>query len=204
MDRIGLLREIYDSVANIDQGRVWLDTVGFEANGRASYRRGLEVAMSSFQSAQANAATDLELVILAEQTFITQELQFCDSSDTQAIASLEQAIKSFDDALRSLEVVSDPVLYSGAEKTYPTGSNHRYKKMPKDAFHIACIAHRTRIGNILRAPGINIAEKQLLTRYGRIGNTRMLGFHLFAVIPEYRHTQILTYPEHALKRRYPG
>jgi hypothetical protein len=31
--------------------------------------------------------------------------------------------------------------------------------MPKDSFHIACIAHRTRIQNILRVPGMNMTEK---------------------------------------------
>ena len=164
MDRIGLLRDVFDSVENIYKGRSWLDTAGFEANGRLSYRNGLAIAMASFQTAQAYATVDLQLIILAEQTFIIQELQFCDSSDTQAISSLEQANKSFDDALRSLEVVDDPVLYSGAEKTYPMDGKHRYKGMPRDSFHLACIAHRTRIGNILRAPGINMTEKQLLTQ----------------------------------------
>ena len=164
MDRTGLLRNVYDSVFNIDQGRKWLDTDGLEANGRVSYQGGLAIAMESFQAAQAYAVNDLQLLILAEQTFIMQELQFCDSADTDAQSSLEQANRSFDDALRSLEVVSDSLLYEGAEKTYPTHRKYRYKSMPKDAFHIACIAHRTRIGNILRAPGINMAEKALLSQ----------------------------------------
>ena len=120
--------------------------------------------MDSFQAAQAHATSDLKSLILAEQTFIMQELQFCDSSDTQAIASLERAIKSFDDALRSLEVVTDPVIYSGVEKSYPTFGKHRYKGMPNDAFHTACMAHRTRIGNILKSPGINMNEKRLLSQ----------------------------------------
>ena len=164
MDRIGLLRDISDSVVNIDRGRKWLDTLNFEAKGRLSYNHGLTVAMDSFQTVQTHASTDLQLVILAELAFIMQELQFCDSSDNQAISSLEQAIKSFDDALRSLEVVTNSVSYNDAEKTYPTDSKHRYKGMPKDAFHSACMAHRTRIGNILRAPGINMTEKQLLNQ----------------------------------------
>ena len=120
MDWVGLLREVFDSAANIDQGRIWLDTVGFESNGRAAYRLGLADAMAAFQTAQLHALTDLELLMLVEQTFIMQELQFSDATDTQTIASLEQAISSFDDALCSLEVVSDSILYSAAEKTYPT------------------------------------------------------------------------------------
>ena len=164
MDRTGLLRDIFDSADNIDNGRSWLHTVGLESNGRVSYEKGIAKAMISFQTAQLHATTDLELIILAEQTFIIQELQFCDSSDTQAISSLEHAIRSFDDALRSLEVVVDSISYNNAERTYPTDSKYRYKGMPKDAFHSACMAHRTRIGNILRTPGINMAEKQLLSQ----------------------------------------
>ena len=33
---------------------------------------------------------------------------------------------------------------------------------PKDSFHIACIAHRTRLQNILRSPRIDPIEKALL------------------------------------------
>jgi len=164
MDRIGLLRDVFDSAANIDQGRIWQNTAGFEANGRVTYQLGLDVALDSFQKAQLNAVKDLELLILAEQTFIMQELQFCDSSYTQAIGSLEQAIKSFDDALRSLKVVSNSTSYCDVEKTYPTDGKYRYKGMPKDAFHTACSAHRTRIGNLLRFSGINISERQLLNQ----------------------------------------
>jgi hypothetical protein len=40
--------------------------------------------------------------------------------------------------------------------------------MPKDAFHIACIAHRTRLTNILKAPGLNMTEKSLYRQ--RAGN----------------------------------
>jgi hypothetical protein len=32
--------------------------------------------------------------------------------------------------------------------------------MPKDALHIACNAHRTRLGNMDRVPGINPLEKE--------------------------------------------
>jgi len=35
-------------------------------------------------------------------------------------------------------------------------------KRKKGAFHIACIAHRTRIQNMLRTPGVDPIEKALL------------------------------------------
>ena len=162
MDRDGLILKIYHSVERIYQGRLWLHMEGLEGNGRISYETGLEAAMKSFQMAQSQAQNDLQQVILAELTFIMQELQYCDLSDSHATSSLEQAASSFEDALRVLEVVEDSKLYEAVEKSYPTHRKYRYKKMPKDALHSACIAHCTRIGNILRAPGINMAEKALL------------------------------------------
>jgi hypothetical protein len=125
---------------------------------------GLAEAMDAFQDAADSATENLELLLLAEYTFLTQELHFCDQADTQAFASLTQAINSFDDAFLALQTVKHPVVYAGAETTYPRNSKYRVKGMPMDALHIACISHRTRIQNILRSPGINTAEKGLLAR----------------------------------------
>ena len=162
MDRIGLLDSILDCEAQIDQGRKWLDTDGLEREGRLSYQRGLALAMEAFRNVQSLAEEDLELAILAEYTFIAQELHLCDAADSQATSSLKSAIQSFDDAFLSLEAVEDAAVYKGAEMTHPRSSKYRIKGMPRDAFHIMCIAHRIRITNILRSPGINISEKKLL------------------------------------------
>ena len=80
MDRDGLILEVYHSVERIYQGRLWLHMEGLEPNGRVSYQDGLETAMESFQMVQSQAQNDLQQVLLAEQTFIMQELQYCDSS----------------------------------------------------------------------------------------------------------------------------
>jgi hypothetical protein len=53
-------------------------------------------------------------------------------------------------------------LYQGAETTYPTAAKYRIQGLPKDAVHSACIAHRTRLRNSLRTPGINMIEKAVL------------------------------------------
>jgi hypothetical protein len=42
--------------------------------------------------------------------------------------------------------------------------------MPKDALHVACSGHITRINNSLRTPGINLAEKALLEQ--RLSNIK--------------------------------
>ena len=164
MDRTGLLDNIIQSEANIDRGRKWLDTDGMEREGRLSYRSGLSLAMDTFQAVSSLTQNDLELAILAEYTFIAQELQLCDPADAQATSSLRNALQSFDDAFLTLEAVADAVLYKGAEMTHPHSAKYRIKDMPKDAFHIMCIAHRARINNILRSPGINLLEKNLLVQ----------------------------------------
>jgi hypothetical protein len=119
------------------------------------YEEGLSIAMSAFQEAQ--TTRDAETLILAEYTFLGQEQEFCDIADTQAVASLTQAIQSFDDALLVLEVVQDSASYRAVEKSYPHMDKYRVRGMPKDAFHIACIAHSTRLSNVLRTPGLNMA-----------------------------------------------
>jgi hypothetical protein len=74
------------------------------------------------------------------------------------------------DALLALQVVEDNTLYKGVEKTYLHHSKYRINGLPKDAFHIACLSHRTRLQNILRVPGIDPIEKTLLKQ--RLANLK--------------------------------
>jgi hypothetical protein len=159
MEKIGLLDKVFTATISINRGRKGLDTDGGEREGRISFHIGLTVAMKAFQEAQ--TMRDAETLILSEYTFFGQELEFCDAADTQALASLTQAVQSFDDAFLALKAVSGPA-YLAVEQAIPHRKEYRVHGMPKDAFHIACIAHRTRINNVLRAPGINMTEKALL------------------------------------------
>ena len=162
MDATGLLAKIYDSAYYIDQGRKLSDTDGLEHEGRISYRRGLVRGLEAFREAQAGAGEDLHTLFIAEYTFLTQELEFCAPQDTKARTSLTKAMQEFDEAFFALEVLENAAGYKFAEKTYSTRTEFRYKKMPKDAFHVACAGHIARIENILKAPGINLLEKELL------------------------------------------
>jgi hypothetical protein len=83
---------------------------------------------------------------------------------------LIQAIASFEDAFLALEAVANPKGYHFADKTHPHDQKHRVDGCPKDSFHLACEAHRTRIKNTLRAPGINMIEKAVFKQ--RIVNMR--------------------------------
>jgi hypothetical protein len=101
-------------------------------------------------------------MILAEYTFLSQELYFCEKTDKDSFNSLTQALQSFDDAFLVLEVVEDKTLYQAVEKSHPHSKKYRVGGFPKDAFHIACGGHKTRLQNILRTPGLDPIEKALL------------------------------------------
>ncbi|MDR0639052.1 MAG: hypothetical protein LBG27_09185 [Spirochaetaceae bacterium] len=162
MDRTVLLAKVYGSTPAIDQGRKWLDTDGLEHEGRINYRKGLTLGLEAFWEAQSRADGDLRTLFSAEYTFLTQEREVCSPQDTKAKTSLAKALQEFGEAFLALEVLQDAERYQSAANTYSTRPEFRYKEMPKDAFHVACAGHRARIDNILKVPGINLLEKDLL------------------------------------------
>ena len=162
MDQAGLINNIVFASTTIDKGRKNLTTDSFEHAGRLFYEEGISAALDTFKNAQ--TSTDPQTMILVELSFLRQDLQFCDESDTITRSSLTQAIQSFEDSLRSLKTVENNTLYKAAETTYPTASKYRYHGFPRDAIHLACAAHRTRLQNSLRTPGINMIEKAVLTQ----------------------------------------
>ena len=160
MDLIGLAGKIAEAEMAIDAGRKGFAIRGKEQEGRISYEIGIDKARSFFEKAQ--ASTDPLALILAEYTFITQELQLCAETDVEAFGSLTLAKQSFDDAFLALQVVENGAVYREADKLFPHRAVYRFGGYPKDAFHIACMSHKTRLQNILRAPGIDPIEKALL------------------------------------------
>jgi hypothetical protein len=160
MDLTGLLNNIVLSSANIDRGRKGFATDGEEHQGRLNYEDGIATAGAAFTEAQTTA--DPQTIMLAEEAFVEQELQFCSEQDTHTQSSLKAALQGFDDAFLSLEAVEDSSIYKGADKTWPHNQKNRIQGFPKDAFHQTCIAHRTRLNNVLRSPGINMIEKAVL------------------------------------------
>jgi len=154
-----LVNSITTATTSIDHGRKGFTIRGKEQEGRISYETGIEKAMTTFKVAQASA--DPQAMLISEYTFITQELQFCEKTDKDSINSLTKAIQSFDDAFLALQAVVEPA-YKITEKTYPHNAAYRVIGLPKDAFHTAFISHKTRLKNILRAPGVDLIEKALL------------------------------------------
>ncbi|MCL2688217.1 MAG: hypothetical protein FWE57_00020 [Chitinispirillia bacterium] len=160
MEQIGLVNKIYDAAIKIDSGRKGFATRGKEQEGRISYEKGIANAMTAFKQAQKSA--DPQAIILAEYTFLSQELHLCDVRDKNSLTSLTSAIESFDEAFLCLELVEKRVHYQLVEKSYPRRSQYRVKGFPKDAFHNACASHRTRLQNMLSATGLDLIEKSLL------------------------------------------
>jgi hypothetical protein len=72
----GLVNSIITATAGIDSGRKGFATRGKEQEGRISYEKGIALALTAFKEAQATA--DPQTMILAEYTFLTQELEFCE------------------------------------------------------------------------------------------------------------------------------
>ena len=157
MDLIGLASSIAEAVLFIDAGRKGFATKGKAEEGRISYEKGIAQALSVFQ--EAGISAEPEAIILAEYSFLTQELEFCHESDKDSLTSLTKAIQNFDDAFLALHAVVEPD-YKIAEYIFPHNKDYRLNSFPLDSFHIACKSHRTRLQNILKAPGIDPIEKK--------------------------------------------
>ena len=173
MDIIGLINNITEATTSIDFGRKGFATRGKAEEGRISYEDGISLASSAF--AQAQTSADPEIMLLAEYTFLSQELEFCEPTDKHSFSSLTQAIQSFDDAFLAMKSVVEPY-YKIADNIFPHNGKYRISGFPKDAFHIACIAHRTRLQNILRSPGIDPIEKALLIQRFNNLSTAQIGY----------------------------
>ena len=160
MDLIILADSITRAATLIDFGRKGFATRGKEQEGRINYEDGIALAMETFKEAQTTA--DPETILLAEYTFISQELEFCEKTDKDAINSLSRAIRFFDDSFLVLKIVKDKTKYENVENSYPHDSEYRIKGYPMDSFHIAIKGHKGRLQNILKTPGLDPIEKALL------------------------------------------
>jgi hypothetical protein len=162
MEKTGLLVEtILQSVYSIDLGRKGLAKKGAAEKGRELFSDGLLIALDVFKKVHDNMSNDIETAIHVEHAYQTEERRYCNDAEPEVLASTTAALASFEDALLALEAVQDIAGYKVADKTWPHLSKYRYKDMPKDALHIACMANYTRINNTLRTPGINSIERQV-------------------------------------------
>jgi hypothetical protein len=159
LEIIGLIDSINKAAISIDLGRKGFATKGKAEEGRINYEKGIAKAMTAFKEAQATA--DPQFILLAEYTFISQELEFCEKSDKDAINSLSRGIRFFDDAFLAVKAIEKPD-YKIADDLFPHDAKYRIKGYPLDSFHIAIEGHKGRLQNILKTPGLDPIEKALL------------------------------------------
>jgi hypothetical protein len=159
MEKTGLSIDIARAAAMIARGQRNLEITGKAEAGLLDFQAGHALAMRTFQEAVASG--DVELVMLAENLFVTQELSESKGDEPEATASAEAALQSFDDAFLVLQIVDDPVVYRGAELAFPHRGQWRYKDLPRDAFHVAVIAHKTRLKNGLSRIGLPKLDREL-------------------------------------------
>ncbi|MDR1787465.1 MAG: hypothetical protein LBR16_03335 [Treponema sp.] len=147
------------AVDSIAQGRLGMETEGEASKGVAVFAKGIAAAAELYT--EVIASKDPELMILAEYTYMSEELKHAEAGESGAEASAAAAIQSFDDALLVLKTVENPAVYEGAEQAFPHYGQWRCKGFPRDAFHVACIAHKTRIKNGLSRFGVNRRDRTL-------------------------------------------
>jgi hypothetical protein len=141
---------------------------------------------------EVQTSRDSSLMLLAEYVYIGQELAGSRPEEKEARSSCEAAMQDFDDdavrdsapiiiptgkrsvatyAFNCLKIVEQPAVYQGAEQSHLHRAKFRYKDMPRDAFHLAYMGHRTRVRNSLRKIGFDPDEQTLLELRMGVFNT---------------------------------
>jgi hypothetical protein len=151
---------MFDAVRLITDGRIGQRTRGKTEQGLDNFHSGLRKAMAVFTEVE--ASRDPYLMLLAEYVYIGQELAGSRPEEKEARSSCEAAMHDFDDAFNCLEIVEQSAMYKAVEKAHLHRAKFRYKDMPKDAFHLAYMGHRTRVRNSLRRIGFDPAEQATL------------------------------------------
>jgi hypothetical protein len=159
MEKNGLSIDIAEAASTIARGRRSFTIRGETEKGLDDFEDGHALAMRIFQEAAASG--DVELILLAEYLFVTQELAESEGGEPEGKASAEAALQSFDDAFLALKAVEEGPPYHTVEMAFPHRNQWRYKGLPRDAFHVACIAHKTRLKNGLSRLGLPKLDREL-------------------------------------------
>jgi hypothetical protein len=153
MDKSGLEADMIAAVIDIARRRQGMITDGQEHEGRLTFESGIRQARKVFTDARASG--DPELMLLAEYTFMSQTLEYATENDVVGRSRAQAAVDSFEDAFLALQAIADAVAYQAVEKAFPHRGQWRYRGLPCDAFHVAMLAHKTRITNGISMIGVN-------------------------------------------------
>jgi len=159
MEKNGLFVEMGKGVAKLAEGRRKLYIKGTEIEGLDKYQEGCSIIVSLFDEALATA--DPELLLLAEFFYTASELAESAGNEPVAINSSQTAVRKFEEGLQALKIVTDLKLYRAVHQAISTEKPYRYKGMPKDAFHIACLSDAARVRNGLSRMGLSDEDKKI-------------------------------------------
>ena len=118
MGATGLVNKIYDVVTTIDFGRKGFAIKGKADEGCISYETGR--ALSTFKDAQ--STVDPKTIILVE-TFLNQELQFCDELIRTALSALPKLYRVLMILFLCLMLLMTSMLTNMRIKPIPTVRN---------------------------------------------------------------------------------
>jgi hypothetical protein len=156
MEKNGLLKQMFDGVATLAEGRRALYTNGTEVYGLKLYREGYEIILSLFN--EAIVSEDAEIMLLTEFFYTAGELSASDGNEPVAKSSAQTAVRKFEEALQALQTVVNPS-YGALHQALSTDKTYRHKGMPKDAFHVACLSDMARVRNGLSRMGLSLEDK---------------------------------------------
>jgi hypothetical protein len=159
LEKAGLIADMMSAVERIAAGRLGFEIDGSEHEGMTEFSEGVQIASMLYTAAMNSG--DCELMVAAEYTFLSKELEYVEDNEGGAEASAAAAIQFFDDALLALKIVENKDLYKGVDSCFPHHGKWRYNGCPKDAFHVACTSHITRIKNGLSRFGVNRRDRAL-------------------------------------------
>jgi hypothetical protein len=162
LEKSGLVTDIINGVANIAKGRRGVQTEGGEVEGRINFEEGHALVRKAF--AEALEARDAEMLILAEYIYTAQELAESTGKEGYGRSSAKAGLAKFDDAFLALKAVEEGAPYHTVDMAFPHETAYRYKGMPRDSFHLACISDKTRIRNGLSRLGIPNLDLDLAHR----------------------------------------
>jgi len=100
-------------------------------------------------------------MFLSEFYYTSCELSASQGSEPVAMKSAQSAVRKFEEGLAALQTVIKPEWYQALHIALSTEPSFRYKGMPKDAFHVACMSDIARVRNGLSRMGLSDEDKAI-------------------------------------------
>jgi hypothetical protein len=155
--------DIENAVTLIEEGRRLHFVEDTAVQGLKRFKEGNYLLKKAFLDAK--ATNDLEVILNAEYDFLAAEIAMGDPDETLAKGSAEAGIEVIEDALNALKALALGNAYKAVDLAYPHHDKRswRYKDMPKDAFHVFCASHKSRLQNGLKRYGVSTIDRDLIT-----------------------------------------